>query len=140
MTPGPDNSSGQIVHTSLDGTPDDASVGRWQGRLSISVTLATAIGLLVAVAALSVPVVVLIVTALALGKALMGTGMADAIAMNFVALVSALPVAVILSAFLLLMILMTVVRFNFGCGSAVAFGAMKLIVHSRSGFSGWVCR
>ena len=65
-----------------------------------------------AVGALSVPVVVLIVTALALGKALMGTGMADAIAMNFVAVASGLPVPFILSAFMLLMILMTNVVSN----------------------------
>jgi len=60
-----------------------------------------------AVGALSIPVVMIIVTSLALGRALMGTGMADYLAMNFVYMTSALPTTMILSAFLLLMALLT---------------------------------
>jgi len=72
-----------------------------------------------AASALSVPVVMIIVTALALGRALMGTGMADAIAMNFVGVASALPAPAILSAFLLLMIVMTNIVSN---NAAAAIG------------------
>jgi len=61
---------------------------------------------------LSIPVVMIIVTALALGKALMGTGMADYIAHSFVILASGLPTPMILSGFLLLMTLMTNVVSN----------------------------
>ncbi len=91
------------------------------GFLPISVSALIGLGLMIAtgclswrdaVGALSVPVVILIVTALALGKALMGTGMADTIAMNFVGAASALPAPFILSAFLLLMILLTNVVSN----------------------------
>ena len=91
------------------------------GILPISVSALIGLGLMIAtgclswrdaVGALSVPVVILIVTALALGKALMGTGMADTIAMNFVGAASALPAPFILSAFLLLMILLTNVVSN----------------------------
>jgi di/tricarboxylate transporter len=62
--------------------------------------------------ALSVPVIMIIVTALALGKALMGTGMAAYLAHGFVDLASGLPTPMILSAFLLLMSLMTNVVSN----------------------------
>jgi di/tricarboxylate transporter len=62
--------------------------------------------------ALSVPVIMIIVTALALGKALMGTGMAAYLAHGFVYLASGLPTPMILSAFLLLMSLMTNVVSN----------------------------
>jgi len=60
-----------------------------------------------AATALSIPVVMIIVAALALGKALTGTGMADFLALSFVGAASGLPAAMILSAFLLLMTLMT---------------------------------
>jgi di/tricarboxylate transporter len=56
---------------------------------------------------LSIPVIMIIVTSLALGKALMGTGMADYLAISFVGATSAMPTAYILSAFLLLMTVMT---------------------------------
>jgi di/tricarboxylate transporter len=69
--------------------------------------------------ALSVPVIMTIVTALALGKALMGTGMAQYIAYLFVGAASALPTPMILSAFLLLMTLMTNVVSN---NAAAAIG------------------
>ncbi len=72
-----------------------------------------------AATSLSIPVVMLIVTALALGKALMGTGMAGAIAMGFVNATSLLPTPIILSAFLLLMAVMTNIVSN---NAAAAIG------------------
>ena len=54
----------------------------------------------------------IIVTSLALGKALMGTGMADYIAIGFVSVVADFPVPIILSAFILLMTLLTNVVSN----------------------------
>jgi di/tricarboxylate transporter len=86
------------------------------GILPISVSAVVGLGLMIAtgcltwrdaVGALSIPVVMIIVTSLALGRALMGTGMADYLAMSFVGMTSALPTAMILSAFLLLMALLT---------------------------------
>ena len=91
------------------------------GILPISVSALLGLGLMIvtgclswrdAATSLSIPVVMLIVTALALGKALVGTGMADYLAMSFVGAVSAMPTAYILSAFLLLMTLMTNVVSN----------------------------
>jgi di/tricarboxylate transporter len=84
--------------------------------MPISVSALVGLGLMIvtrclswrdAAAALSIPVVMIIVTALALGKALMGTGMADYLAFGFVSAASGLPTPMILSAFLLLMTLMT---------------------------------
>jgi di/tricarboxylate transporter len=69
--------------------------------------------------ALSIPVVMIIVTALALGKALVGTGMADYLAISFVGAASGLPTAMILSAFMLLMTLMTNIVSN---NAAAAIG------------------
>ena len=69
--------------------------------------------------ALSIPVVMIIVTALALGSALMGTGMADYIANSFVVAASGLPTPVILSAFMLLMTIMTNIVSN---NAAAAIG------------------
>ena len=98
------------------------------GILPISVSALMGLGLMIATgclswrdaaSALSIPVVMLIVTALALGKALMGTGMADAIAMNFVGAASALPAPYILSAFLLLMTILTNIVSN---NAAAAIG------------------
>ena len=86
------------------------------GILPISVSAMVGLGLMLATgclgwrdatSALSIPVVMIIVASLALGKALMGTGMADFLAFSFVDATSALPTAFILSAFLLLMTLMT---------------------------------
>ena len=91
------------------------------GVLPISVSATIGLGLMIAtgclswrdaVGALSIPVVMLIVAALALGKALMGTGMADYIAMSFVDAAAALPIPIILSAFLLLMTVLTNVVSN----------------------------
>jgi di/tricarboxylate transporter len=98
------------------------------GILPISVSALIGLGLMIvtgclswrdAATALSIPVVMLIVTALALGKALVGTGMADYLAMSFVGAVSAMPTAYILSAFLLLMTLMTNIVSN---NAAAAIG------------------
>ncbi len=86
------------------------------GVMPISVSALVGLGLMIATgclswrdaaSSLSIPVVMIIVTALALGKALVGTGMVDSIAMNFVGVASALPAPAILSAFMLLMIVMT---------------------------------
>jgi len=86
------------------------------GIMPISVSAIVGLGLMIvtgclawrdAATALSIPVVMIIVAALALGKALTGTGMADFLALSFVGAASGLPAAMILSAFLLLMTLMT---------------------------------
>jgi len=91
------------------------------GIMPISVSALVGLGLMIATgcltwrdaaSSLSIPVVMIIVTALALGKALLGTGMVNYIAVSFVALTSGLPAPVILSAFLLLMTLMTNVVSN----------------------------
>ena len=98
------------------------------GILPISVSAILGLGLMIATgclswrdagSALSIPVVMIIVTALALGKALMGTGMADYIAFSFVGAASALPTPMILSAFLLLMTVMTNIVSN---NAAAAIG------------------
>jgi di/tricarboxylate transporter len=91
------------------------------GILPISVSAMVGLGLMIATGclswrdaatALSIPVVMIIVTSLALGKALMGTGMAEFLAHGFVAAASGLPTPMILSAFMLLMTLMTNVVSN----------------------------
>jgi len=98
------------------------------GLLPIAVSAVIGLGLMIAtgcltwrdaVGALSIPVVMIIVTSLALGKALLGTGMADFLAMGFVHMTAALPTAVILSGFLLLMTLLTNVVSN---NAAAAIG------------------
>ncbi len=98
------------------------------GIMPISVSALVGLGLMIAtgclgwrdaVNALSIPVVMIIVTALALGKALMGTGMADFIAVSFVGAASGLPPPMILSAFLLLMTILTNVVSN---NAAAAIG------------------
>jgi di/tricarboxylate transporter len=98
------------------------------GVMPISVAALVGLGLMIATgslgwrdaaSALSIPVVMIIVTALALGKALLGTGMADFIAVSFVGAVSALPTPMVLSAFLLLMTIMTNVVSN---NAAAAIG------------------
>ena len=86
------------------------------GVLPISIAAVAGLGAMLAtgclnwrdaVSALSVPVIMIIVTSLALGKALMDTGMAAYLAGNFVMATQALPPPMILSSFLLLMALMT---------------------------------
>ncbi|MEM7430331.1 MAG: SLC13 family permease [Pseudomonadota bacterium] len=91
------------------------------GFLPISVSAFIGLGLMIATgclswrdasSALSIPVVMIIVTALALGRALMDTGMADYLAFSFVEAASGLPTPVILSGFLLLMTILTNVVSN----------------------------
>jgi di/tricarboxylate transporter len=98
------------------------------GLMPISVSALIGLGLMIvtgslswrdAASALSIPVVMIIVTALALGKALLGTGMADFIALSFVSAASALPTPMVLSAFLLLMTIMTNIVSN---NAAAAIG------------------
>ena len=98
------------------------------GVMPISVSAVVGLGLMIATGcltwrdaanSLSIPVIMIIVTALALGKALLGTGMADYLALSFVAMTSALPPPLILSAFLLLMTIMTNIVSN---NAAAAIG------------------
>jgi len=86
------------------------------GTLPISVSALIGLGFMIATGclswrdaatSLSIPVVMIIVTSLALGKALIGTGMADFLAVSFVNGASGLPIPLILSAFMLLMTVMT---------------------------------
>lgn len=104
------------------------------GILPISVSATIGLGLMLvtgcvtwrdAVAALSIPVVMIIVASLALGKALMGTGMAVFLAQGFVSLASGLPAPVILSLFMLLMAVLTNVVSNNAAaviGTPIAIG------------------
>jgi di/tricarboxylate transporter len=86
------------------------------GLLPISVSALAGVGLMLAtsclrwrdaLSALSTRVILVIVTSLALAKALVGTGMASFLALGFVNAAGGLPVPVTLSAFLLMMILLT---------------------------------
>ena len=86
------------------------------GLLPISISALIGVGLMLtmgclnwrdAAGALSTPVVLIIVTSLALGRALIGTGMADYLAISFVGLVADLPIPVILSSFILIMTVLT---------------------------------
>ena len=86
------------------------------GIMPISVSALVGLGLMIAtgclgwrdaVGALSIPVIMIIVVSLALGKALIGTGMAGYLAVSFVNAASGLPVPMVLSAFMLLMTIMT---------------------------------
>ncbi len=86
------------------------------GIMPIAVSALVGLGLMIAtgclgwrdaVGALSIPVIMIIVTSLALGKALMDTGMAAYLANSFVNVASGLPAPMILSAFMLLMTVMT---------------------------------
>lgn len=91
------------------------------GIMPISVSAVIGVGLMItmrclswedAAHALSVPVIMIIVTSLALGKALMGTGMADFLATSFVGVASGMEIPLILSAFMLIMTLLTNVVSN----------------------------
>jgi len=91
------------------------------GLLPISISALIGVGLMLtlgclnwrdAAGALSTPVIMIIVTSLALGKALIGTGMADYLAISFVGLVADMPIPFILSAFILIMTLLTNVVSN----------------------------
>ncbi len=91
------------------------------GLMPISVSALIGVGLMIALDclswrdagnALSTQVIMIIVTSLALGKALMGTGMADYLAIGFVGIVRDLPIPIILSAFILIMTVLTNVVSN----------------------------
>ena len=91
------------------------------GIMPISVSAIIGVGLIMlmgcltwrdAAHALSTPVIMIIVTSLALGKALMGTGMADYLAMSFVNVASGMEIPFILSAFMLIMAILTNVVSN----------------------------
>lgn len=91
------------------------------GLLPISVSALIGVGAMLllgcltwrdATESLSAQVIMIIVTSLALGRAIMGTGMADYLAGGFVSLSSDLPPPVILSAFILIMTIMTNVVSN----------------------------
>ena len=112
------------------------------GILPIAVSAVAGLGLMLitnclswrdAASALSIPVVMIIVTALALGTALMGTGMAAAIAHGFIVVTSALPITLILSSFLLLMAVMTNIVSN---NAAAAIGTpIAISIASELGVS-----
>jgi len=98
------------------------------GILPIAVSAFVGLGFMIATgclgwrdaaSALSIPVIMIIVTSLALGTALVGTGMADYLAVSFVNVASGLPPPMILSAFMLLMTIMTNVVSN---SAAAAIG------------------
>jgi len=86
------------------------------GIMPISISALIGVGLMLALGCLTwrdaahslpTPVIMIIVTSLALGKALVGTGMAEYLAAGFVGIASDLPAPVILSAFLLIMTVLT---------------------------------
>jgi len=91
------------------------------GILPISVSALIGVGLMLALGCLNwrgaahslpVPVIMIIVTSLALGKALVGTGMAEYLAAGFVGIASNWPAPVILSVFILIMAVLTNVVSN----------------------------
>jgi di/tricarboxylate transporter len=112
------------------------------GLMPISVSAFVGLGLMLATkclnwrdaaSALSIPVVMIIVTALALGKALLDTGMAGYIAQGFVAVAADLPPPMILSAFMLLMTIMTNIVSN---NAAAAIGTpIAISIASELGVS-----
>lgn len=112
------------------------------GLLPISVSALIGVGLMLALGclnwrdaagSLSTQVIMIIVTSLALGKALIGTGMADYLALGFVNLVDDLPVPVILSAFILIMTLLTNVVSN--NAAAVIGTPISISIASQLGVS-----
>ncbi len=91
------------------------------GLMPISVSALIGVGLMLALGclnwrdaadSLSAQVIMIIVTSLALGRAIMGTGMAEYLASGFVAISSDLPGPVILSSFILIMTVLTNVVSN----------------------------
>ncbi|MEX0975841.1 MAG: SLC13 family permease [Woeseia sp.] len=99
------------------------------GLVPISVSALIGIGVMMATGcltwrdaadALSTPVIMIIVASLALGRALMGTGMADYLALGLATAGADLPVPVILSTFILIMTLLTNVVSN---NAAAVIGA-----------------
>ena len=91
------------------------------GLLPISVSALIGVGLMLmlgcltwrdAADSLSAQVIMIIVTSLALGRAIMGTGMAEYLASGFVGIASNLPAPIILSAFILIITVLTNVVSN----------------------------
>ena len=91
------------------------------GIMPISVSAMIGVGLMMAMGclswrdaahALSTPIIMIIVTSLALGKALIGTGMADFLAMSFVSVASGMEIPIMLSVFMLIMTILTNVVSN----------------------------
>lgn len=91
------------------------------GVLPISVSALIGVGLMLALGcmtwrdaagSLSVQVIMIIVASLALGKALMVTGMADYLAVSFVQVAQGMPIPVILGGFILIMTVLTNVVSN----------------------------
>ena len=86
------------------------------GVMPISISALIGVGLMLALGCLTwrdaarslpTPVIMIIVTSLALGKALVGTGMAEYLAAGFVSITTNLPAPAILSAFILVMTVLT---------------------------------
>ncbi|MFQ6006275.1 MAG: SLC13 family permease [Woeseia sp.] len=86
------------------------------GIMPISISALIGVGFMLALGCLTwrdalgslpTPVIMIIVTSLALGKALVGTGMAEYLAAGFVGIASNLPAPAILSAFILIMAVLT---------------------------------
>lgn len=91
------------------------------GIMPISVSAVVGVGAMLALGcltwrdaagSLSVQVIMIIVTSLALGKALVVTGMADFLALSFVNVAAGLPIPMILSSLILIMTIMTNVVSN----------------------------
>jgi di/tricarboxylate transporter len=86
------------------------------GLLPISISALIGVGLMIALGCLAcrvvgrslpVAVIMLIVASLAMGKALIATGMADYLAAGFVSMAGGLPTPAIISAFILIMAVLT---------------------------------
>lgn len=86
------------------------------GLIPIAISALTGAGVMIATGclrwqditeSLSTPIIMIIVTSLALGSALMATGTAEFIAQSFVSVTADLPIPVILSAFMLIMTVLT---------------------------------
>jgi di/tricarboxylate transporter len=91
------------------------------GLMPISVSAMIGVGMMLAMGclswrdaahALSTPIIMIIVTSLALGKALIGTGMTDFLAMSFVSVASGMEIPLMLSLFMLIMTILTNVVSN----------------------------
>ncbi len=96
-------------------------VGAAAGLVPISVGAVAGVGLMIATGclrwkdvteALSAPIIMIVVTSLALGSALISTGMANYVAQSFVYAAQDLPTPIILSAFMLIMTILTNVVSN----------------------------
>ena len=116
------------------------------GILPIAVSALAGVGLMLAlncitwrdaVSALSTPVVLIIVTSLALGRALMDTGMALYLADSFVHVTAGLPVTFILAAFILIVTILTNIVSNNAAaviGTPIAIGIAQQLGVSAEPF------